>query len=1007
MPNKSQQLRTVRHKVEFAAPQLSAGKPFSDLGARQPVSSPSIMLEGWQQVRESGLEFERAIGRYVTISAALLQILADYRRAVAHVSVSGKDFQGIGGEWNGTGFLVSPNLFLTNHHVLNSVDVAAEATVEFDFEIARNALLGGRSDIAPSRKIFRLNPDRLFVTSPAAGGLDYAFIWVDQVAASEFGFIPLERSSFTMAEGEQAFVIHHPDRRMKEASVDDTDILSIDSRVVHYASDTDYGSSGAPVFNRQGNLIALHHATRKQETTLRNGRHSEYVNEGIKIAAIAIDLEAKAQAGDTIAAQAREVLAAIGGSDTLTGFFGGLGRRQSGSNDLERVVSIYKGDDADVDIGFWNIEHLASRHTDEMKLDGAATVIADMKLDAWGLSEVSPNAVRKLVERIRSDFGEEYGCAFSEPEASDGKQSTAIIWRMATLECVPVPWPSDVAGLFSLDSRDPEAAQFEAVHGKIFNRYPGLFRLATNARFGTEPFVVHVVPLHLKAMAEGSIRRRMASGILRRAVEALKRDGVEDVIIGGDINAMLASGDFDKLKAGGFVAMGAQDEQQGAFTYLKSPYRSLIDNVFLSPNLARTYGAEEFMIVARDREIGDFVKTISDHRPVMIRLTLAVRTDEDGLLALPEPALDIEALLDRAMLPSMEKTSGDIAGPERIIFEELKRRMSDPAVPDRELRPYLRISAEESGPFRLKLEPDPNRVIVDSMAQYELESAIDWGNGTSRWRRKAEFDARLRRHDSRPVLLCEGDSWCQFPIFIEDVVDHLSASYNIRCLSAAGDTADNMIHRNPEYWSELQNLHQRLASMGRSVAGLLISAAGNDVIGADATGRSVLLDLLRDFRPGKPASWHLEPGKVKRTFDFLEAAYIKVVATVRSDPAFRTLPIVFHGYDYAIPGGGPGDPRRPLWAKQDKWLGRPMLVKGIVDPELQRAIVRLLIDRLYAMLGRVAGDSASTKVYVVDARGALGPVQSWADEIHGTSAGFAAVAARFKAIIDGAIGSST
>lgn len=991
--------KPVRSKVAFAAPELLAGNPFADLGTSQPVTSPTLMLEGWKQVRESGLEFERAIGRYVTISATLLQILADYRRAVAHVTASGRDFQGMAGEWNGTGFLVGPNLFLTNHHVLNSVEVAAEASIEFDFEIARNALLGGRSDIAPSRKVFRVNPRRLFVTSPANGGLDYAFVWVEEAAAAEFGFIPLERSSFTMVEGEQAFVIHHPDRRMKEASVDDTDVLAIDSRVVHYASDTDSGSSGAPVFNRQGNLIALHHATRRQATTLSDGHQSDYVNEGIKIAAIALDLEAKAQQGGTIAAHAREVLGAIGGSDTLTGFFGGLGRQQGGASDLERVVNTYKGDEADVDIGFWNIEHLNTRYPDAVKLRGAATVVADMKLDAWGLSEVSPNAVRDLIERIRADFGEEYDCAFSEPDAPDGRQTTAIIWRTATLQCEPVAWPAEVSGLFLLDSRDPQAAEFEAVHGKVFNRFPGLFRLSTSSAFDGTPFVVHVVPLHLKAMAEGSLRRRMASGILRRAIEALKATGVEDVIIGGDINAMLASGDFDKLKAGGFVAMGAQDEREGAFTYLKSPYKSLIDNIFLSPNLARTYGAEEFMIVARDREIGDFVKTISDHRPIMVRLSLAVRAGADGELTMALPTPDVDALLDRAMSGGI----GTLDDTERITFEELKRRMSDPSVPDAELRPYLKINDADSGPFRPKIEPNPDRVIIDPLAQYELESAIDWGNGASRWRRRVAFNSRLMANDPRPMILCEGDSWLQFPIFIDDVVDHLSASYNIKCLSAAGDTADNMINRNPEYWTELKALRDRLAQMQRTVGALVLSAAGNDVIGADASGRSVLLDLLRDFKPGKPASWHLEPTRVKRALDFLEAAHRKVVATVRSDATFRTLPVVFHGYDYAIPGGWPGDPRNPIWAKQDKWLGEPMRAKGIVDPDLQRAIVRLLIDRLYTTLQRVAGDSATSKVYVVDARGALGPVQSWADEIHGTSEAFANVAARFKAVIDAAI----
>jgi hypothetical protein len=70
---------------------------------------------------------------------------------------------------------------------------------------------------------------------------------------------------------------------------------------------------------------------------------------------------------------------------------------------------------------------------------------------------------------------------------------------------------------------------------------------------------------------------------------------------------------------------------------------------------------------------------------------------------------------------------------------------------------------------------------------------------------------------------------------------------------------------------------------------------------------------------------------------------------------------------------------------------------------LQRDIIRLLIDALYDMLDRIAGDSAQTRVYVVNVRNTLTSVQEWADEIHGTSAGFRKVGRVFAEKIDGAI----
>lgn len=62
-------------------------------------------------------------------------------------------------------------------------------------------------------------------------------------------------------------------------------------------------------------------------------------------------------------------------------------------------------------------------------------------------------------------------------------------------------------------------------------------------------------------------------------------------------------------------------------TYLKSPL-SLIDHIFISPNLARTYGAKDFIIVAADAQTPAFVEKISDHRPVLMRISL--RPGEDA-----------------------------------------------------------------------------------------------------------------------------------------------------------------------------------------------------------------------------------------------------------------------------------------------------------------------------------------------------------------------------------------
>jgi N-acetylmuramoyl-L-alanine amidase/endonuclease/exonuclease/phosphatase family metal-dependent hydrolase len=635
--------------VPFVQPRVDP-RPFSDLGGRPPVDDPSGMLGGWRKVRNEAIP-EAAVGRWLTVQASLLQNLAVARNAIARVKAQGVDYRGIKqpSPWSGTGFLVTENLFLTNHHVLNTREVAQTAILEFDYEVGPKELLAGVRNPNPPKQTFRVDPQRLFVSSPTDGGLDFTFVWIEQEGIKALGAIPMERSSFTVERGEQAFIIHHPRGRPKEASLDNTDVLQIQSTVIHYASDTDFGSSGSPVFDRQGRLIALHHARKDVDNIeLPSGGTTKVLNEGIKIAAIAIDLENRVNKRLPDASMAETVLKAIKGSDSLTGFFGGLGREVSAKTAVERVVDTYQGTDADVDVGFWNIEWLATRWRDPVKLQGAARVIADLNLDIWGLSEVSPPAVQALVKCLEQTFKEKYDYDFSEPDASEGRQTTAVIWKPATVKGRRVSWPGDIEPLLHLRSDDPQVRE-EAVHGKIFDRYPGLFRFELATR--GPRFDFHLVPLHLKAMDEGSLRRRLASRILVRAVNALiEKSGDADVILGGDVNAPLASKDFAALQDANFTPMSAADEQAGAITYIKSP-RSLIDNIFLSPNLTATAGSTDYFIVAKERSVDDYVKRISDHRPVLVRISLA---EERRRTTVAASETDVDSYIDKLLARERE-----------------------------------------------------------------------------------------------------------------------------------------------------------------------------------------------------------------------------------------------------------------------------------------------------------------------------------------------------------------
>jgi endonuclease G len=162
-----------------------------------------------------------------------------------------------------TGFLVSENLVMTNHHVFpvqnlsEFANLAQDPTIEFNHEYDVD---GNR----PESIIFALEPERFIHTSPA---LDMALIAVrpsdksGKHALRNQGYLVLNGSLGKAGLGDFASIIQHPGGREKQIAIRKNEIINIqlpDSII--YVSDTAPGSSGAPVFNDQWQVIALHSA---------------------------------------------------------------------------------------------------------------------------------------------------------------------------------------------------------------------------------------------------------------------------------------------------------------------------------------------------------------------------------------------------------------------------------------------------------------------------------------------------------------------------------------------------------------------------------------------------------------------------------------------------------------------------------------------------------------------------------------------------------------------------
>lgn len=155
----------------------------------------------------------------------------------------------------GTGFLVSPQLLLTNWHVFKISQLAAASKIEFDYQFGAD----GRS-LVPVR--FALEPDRFFLNNKE---LDFALVAVrpradDGTALSEYGWCPLIADEGKITKGACVNIIQHPRGEMKQVVIRENRLVDLPDRFAQYEGDTEPGSSGSPVFNDLWEVVALHHS---------------------------------------------------------------------------------------------------------------------------------------------------------------------------------------------------------------------------------------------------------------------------------------------------------------------------------------------------------------------------------------------------------------------------------------------------------------------------------------------------------------------------------------------------------------------------------------------------------------------------------------------------------------------------------------------------------------------------------------------------------------------------
>lgn len=209
----------------------------------------------------------------------------------------------------GTGFLVGPDVVMTNYHVVESV-IGGQVDPEkvacrFDYKLLAdgNTLNPGTvSDLAKGSWLIdhsEYSPADLETNSqmnPQPEQLDYALLRLERSVGDEpvgdkpepgaqpRGWIEVPCRPYVFVEDTALYIMQHPQGQPLKLALDTQAVISVNSNNtrVRYRTNTEPGSSGAPCFSKDWELVALHHSGDPNYAKL----HKPEYNEGVPVAAI-------------------------------------------------------------------------------------------------------------------------------------------------------------------------------------------------------------------------------------------------------------------------------------------------------------------------------------------------------------------------------------------------------------------------------------------------------------------------------------------------------------------------------------------------------------------------------------------------------------------------------------------------------------------------------------------------------------------------------------------------
>ena len=227
-------------------------------------------IDHWRGSESTDDVREKIIGENTLHDIRMLELGLLAAQAVVRIGL---------GSGAGTGFMIAPDLVMTNHHVIASKEAAAQAEFMFNYQLDRGGKTCEPLTVSAA-------PEGVFHTN---AGLDYTVVQLRHPPS--FG-PPLKLQPVVVRCDDRVSIIQHPGGHFKKISMQNNFVAYADRQVVQYTTSTLPGSSGSPVFNDAFEVVAIHHSGGMLEEPGSGRRYLR--NAGTSMIAVLDDLKANA-----------------------------------------------------------------------------------------------------------------------------------------------------------------------------------------------------------------------------------------------------------------------------------------------------------------------------------------------------------------------------------------------------------------------------------------------------------------------------------------------------------------------------------------------------------------------------------------------------------------------------------------------------------------------------------------------------------------------------------------